>query len=415
MANEFAKALKQKRDAELRLQNQTQKPVVIEKSDGSYYAPEPQDYTSQLAAGKNISILTSGNIKTINALMNIFAGSNIAVSAPDSTGAVTISGTIAGKGVNITDFAGKNGYVLKYDSATDKFILSQQSSSISQATETVLGGVKAKAKTSETAEVAIDTATGKLYAPASGGSGSGLPAAGTAGQLLKKNSATDGDASWSNPPIILNSPGGIDIETFENAAFKFPTNILSGWVKTSGGLNSLTCLSDTYSNSPADVRFTVNLATAGKLTFYYKSQMQAANYPQYSGHTLTIDGISKKVYTANVPTFTKDEFDISAGSHEIRFYKHAVTHASQFWIDDISLPGNGQYDMEAVFQNPLALLKVSSSGNNVGFLKTIGDVLPTASEWYRGHVFTVKGSPGVADVSYICLKNSSDAYAWQQI
>ena len=36
---------------------------------------------------------------------------------------------------------------------------------VPQATETVLGGIKAKAKTTETAEVAIDTSTGKLYAP----------------------------------------------------------------------------------------------------------------------------------------------------------------------------------------------------------------------------------------------------------
>lgn len=132
MANELAKALKQKRDAELRLQNQTQKPVVVEKSDGSYYAPEPQDYTSQLAAGKNISILTSGNIKTINALLNILAGSNITVSDPDITGAVTISAAIP------------------------------------QASDGVIGGIMAKTRTTESSEVAIDTATGKLYAPSGG-------------------------------------------------------------------------------------------------------------------------------------------------------------------------------------------------------------------------------------------------------
>lgn len=34
-----------------------------------------------------------------------------------------------------------------------------------QATETKLGGIKAKAKTNETVEIAIDGATGKLYAP----------------------------------------------------------------------------------------------------------------------------------------------------------------------------------------------------------------------------------------------------------
>lgn len=42
-----------------------------------------------------------------------------------------------------------------------------------QATETALGGIKAKAKTTETVEVAIDTETGKLYVPEQSGGGSG--------------------------------------------------------------------------------------------------------------------------------------------------------------------------------------------------------------------------------------------------
>lgn len=47
-----------------------------------------------------------------------------------------------------------------------------ESYTLPQATETALGGIKAKAKTTETVEVSIDTATGKLYVPEqSGGSG----------------------------------------------------------------------------------------------------------------------------------------------------------------------------------------------------------------------------------------------------
>lgn len=42
------------------------------------------------------------------------------------------------------------------------------------ATETVAGLIKAKAKTTEDAEVAIDASTGKLYAPSGGGSGGGV-------------------------------------------------------------------------------------------------------------------------------------------------------------------------------------------------------------------------------------------------
>lgn len=111
MNNDISKELKKKTDAMLRLQSQTQKAVVIENTDGSYYAPERADYTASLAAGDNIEILVSGNIKTIKA-------------------------------------------------------------KIPQSTEIKLGGIKAKARTTETSEVAIDTLTGRLYATAlSGGSG----------------------------------------------------------------------------------------------------------------------------------------------------------------------------------------------------------------------------------------------------
>lgn len=163
MSNDIAKALKQKTDAMLRLQGQSQKPVVYENVDGSYTAPEKSDYTAALAAGKNIQILTSGNIKTIHAVMGLLAGDNISIPAPDASGKVIVSGTIAGKGINIADFANKNGYVLTYDSASDKFILAAQSGSLAQATETILGGIKAKDKTTETSEVAIDPETGRLY------------------------------------------------------------------------------------------------------------------------------------------------------------------------------------------------------------------------------------------------------------
>lgn len=199
MANELAKMMKNKRDAELRLQNQNQKPVVIENTDGSYYAPEQSDYTAQLAQGKNITITTSGNIKTIAAVMNLLEGSNISVTAPDENGAVTITGTIGGKEIDLTGLT--DGYVLTYDGVNDKFIVSEVSSSytLPQATETVLGGIKAKAKTTESSEVAIDTVTGKLYGPSPDAATNGLPSGGTAGQLLSKIDGTDYHAGWTDP------------------------------------------------------------------------------------------------------------------------------------------------------------------------------------------------------------------------
>ena len=66
-----------------------------------------------------------------------------------------------------------------------------ESYTLTQATETALGGIKAKAKTTETVEVAIDTNTGKLYVPEQSGGGSG----GSAEPVLL---ASHGDISLAN-------------------------------------------------------------------------------------------------------------------------------------------------------------------------------------------------------------------------
>ena len=64
------------------------------------------------------------------------------------------------------------------DTNTGKLYVPDQSGGggsyvLPQATENALGGIKAKAKTTENGEVVIDTATGKLYVPTQGGSGGG--------------------------------------------------------------------------------------------------------------------------------------------------------------------------------------------------------------------------------------------------
>ena len=66
-----------------------------------------------------------------------------------------------------------------------------ESYTLPQATETALGGIKAKAKTTETVEVAIDTETGKLFVPEQSGGGSG----GSAEPVLL---ASHGDLSLAN-------------------------------------------------------------------------------------------------------------------------------------------------------------------------------------------------------------------------
>lgn len=70
-----------------------------------------------------------------------------------------------------------------------------------QATESVLGGIKASAKTTEINEVKIDSTTGKLYCNAPDEAANGIPAGGTAGQILVKSSSADYDANWVNQSI----------------------------------------------------------------------------------------------------------------------------------------------------------------------------------------------------------------------
>jgi hypothetical protein len=74
-----------------------------------------------------------------------------------------------------------------------------------QATETTLGGVKAKVKTIETVEVAIDTETGKLYSNAPDAAENGIPTGGTAGQILSKIDSGDYNVQWIDAPSGGNS------------------------------------------------------------------------------------------------------------------------------------------------------------------------------------------------------------------
>lgn len=200
--NDISKKIKQKNDAQWRAMGNDQSPIIHESQSGVVYAADPQAYTQAIASGKNITISVAGNIKTINAVMGLLAGSNISLSAPDANGKVTISGTISGKDINITDFTNKNGYVLTYNSTTDKFELAAVASSYSlpQATELVLGGIKAKVKTTEASEIAIDLDTGKLYGPSPDQAANGLPQGGAAGQIPAKIDDTDYNVIWIDPP-----------------------------------------------------------------------------------------------------------------------------------------------------------------------------------------------------------------------
>ena len=90
--------------------------------------------------------------------------------------------------------------VVKVNSAGDALIFADGGGAISQATETTLGGIKAKAKTTESSEIAIDIETGKLYGPAPDEASNGVAAGGTAGQIYSKIDGTDYNAQWIDAP-----------------------------------------------------------------------------------------------------------------------------------------------------------------------------------------------------------------------
>lgn len=98
----------------------------------------------------------------------------------------------------ISDIVDRKLRMIKLDPS--KLIGTQSGYTLPQATETALGGIKAKARTTETAEAAIDASTGKLYVPGAGEAANGLPAGGTAGQMLSKVDGTDYNAEWVDAP-----------------------------------------------------------------------------------------------------------------------------------------------------------------------------------------------------------------------
>lgn len=137
-----------------------------------------------------------------------------------------------------------------------------ESYTLPQATETALGGIKAKAKTTETVEVAIDTDTGKLYVPEQSGGGSG----------------------GSAEPVLLASHGDISLAN------------LTGGEAVSGGSLKLTKAVDIFAQMVNYKQFGVSLimpsADYGVVgaTFYnpyYKKTM--SNATKKFSHTFLID------------------------------------------------------------------------------------------------------------------------------
>lgn len=108
--------------------------------------------------------------------------------------------------------------------STSGWWMSKGGGSLSQATETTLGGIKAKAKTGETNEVAIDSSTGKLYTN-KGGGGVGDPIFFKGGFTAKTGSnfvcAFTASLTASNGITVDNSLAKLTIKTAGRYAFYY--------------------------------------------------------------------------------------------------------------------------------------------------------------------------------------------------
>ena len=132
-ASDISKAIKRKTDAQLRLKMADTSRNSTESPSGTVVFVDPSVYTKPLVAGKNVTISEADGIRIVDANMNIIPGEGITVTDPDPNGSVTISAEesdafyILGKKVNITNFSGKDGFVLAYSAANDSFYLKEVS------------------------------------------------------------------------------------------------------------------------------------------------------------------------------------------------------------------------------------------------------------------------------------------------
>lgn len=167
-----------------------------------------------------------------------------------------------------------------------------ESYTLPQATETALGGIKAKEKTTETVEVAIDPETGKLFVPEQSGGGSG----------------------GSAEPVLLASHGDISL-----------ANLMSGEVVSSGSLK-LTKAVDIFAQMVNYKQFGVSLIMPSSdygvvsATFYnpyYKNTM--TNATKNFSHTIILNAKNycvvdfSKIGSDYTPTVTF-RFVTSAGA-----------------------------------------------------------------------------------------------------
>lgn len=218
-----------------------------------------------------------------------------------------------------------------------------------------------------------------------------------------------------------------DFETAEPILARTGTWVVTSDAKISGSASL-------RSNKASTATFTFETeAPTGELSFYYKIGTEAG----YDKFYARIDGVAVINGISGVKEWTKYTQQISAGLHTLQFQYtkdgSGDRNGDTCYVDLISYAGDDKVyfhditdhtNIAKMLGESGSIVKVNSTEdgldyikqNDLPFLKKItGSALPTASEEYRGQIFTLLGDIGIADTSYICIKNASDTYEWLTI
>lgn len=143
----------------------------------------------------------------------------------------------------------------------------------------------------------------------------------------------------------------------------------------------------------------------------------AAHWQAQAGATATPAGSSGQVqYNNGAGGLGADAgFAYNSGTNSVGIKGTIVSGQAGVAAGKVTL--NGSTSGSAAFEvaadgSTVALDKAFSS---IGLTDASTTAKPTCALAIRGRIWIEKGTTGVADVGYACIKNGADAYAWQAL
>jgi hypothetical protein len=231
-----------------------------------------------------------------------------------------------------------------------------------------------------------------------------IPVGGEAGQVLGKINGADYEVAWIDMETgsaavnadwnaaegtaaeILNKPalfvpytdGGLLVEDFEDTDYAIPFIGIGARVTTNkhSGTYGYRCWEGNVPlYATQAVTFTLNVASDGELSLWYKRNGEASGY---NPTVFTLDGIVVLNDGATATPWTKFTTPITAGTHEF-IISHTAGGATMWvnaYIDELSIPAPRQYTQSILEHNDLTsplgnggkLLALNSGGTAVEYV-----------------------------------------------